>query len=266
MSAEQSQEGVSKHDGEFVEISISTLSGSFPTAGFNRIPAHQKLEVELATARHQLEIKDVSGWVATVREQAGTRELDVDKSYLENGLAGRIALHWGPRELVEISVETPEGSFPTEGFNRVSADQKIELELATAKHQLELKDTHGWVATAEGPAGKRELDIDKTYRENGLSGRVHIHWGPAHSVEVSIATTAGFFPTEGFNRVPADQKVEVELGKAKHELKIKDTAGWIATVIGPAGKRELDPSKSYTENNLSGKVEIDWGPKEGGGG
>jgi hypothetical protein len=81
--------------------------------------------------------------------------------------------------------------------------------------------------------------------------------------EISVQITAA---GSGFNRVSADQKVEVELGKAKHELKIKDTAGWVATVIGPAGKRELDVSKSYAENNLSGKVEIDWGPKEGGGG
>jgi hypothetical protein len=85
-------------------------------------------------------------------------------------------------------------------------------------------------------------------------------------VDVSISTTAGFFPAEGFARVSANQKVEVELDKAKHELKIKDTAGWIATVIGAAGKRTIDPAKSYAENVLSGTVEIDWGPSEGGGG
>jgi len=85
-------------------------------------------------------------------------------------------------------------------------------------------------------------------------------------VEVSISTTAGFFPAEGFNRIPAHQKVDVELEKAKHELKIKDTAGWVATVTELSGKRVIDPTKTYLENKLSGKVEIDWGPSEGGGG
>jgi hypothetical protein len=89
---------------------------------------------------------------------------------------------------------------------------------------------------------------------------------PLQFVEVSISTTAGFFPAEGFNRVPAHQKVEVDLEKAKHELKIKDTAGWIATVTGPSGKRVIVPAKTYSENELSGKIEIDWGPSEGGGG
>jgi hypothetical protein len=85
-------------------------------------------------------------------------------------------------------------------------------------------------------------------------------------IEVSISTTAGFYPTEGFDSVPEKQAIEHELNKAKHELKIKDVAGWIATVVTPDGKRTLDPSKSYTENGLAGKAEIDWGPSEGGGG
>ena len=85
-------------------------------------------------------------------------------------------------------------------------------------------------------------------------------------VEVSISTTAGFYPTEGFERVPAHQKVSVLLGKAQNELNIKDVAGWIATVTDGSGKRQIDPERSYLDNGLSGKVEIDWGPSEGGGG
>lgn len=87
-----------------------------------------------------------------------------------------------------------------------------------------------------------------------------------HFVGVSISTTAGFYPEDGFERVPAHQKVSVELEKAKHALKIRDTAGWVATVTGPTGKRDIDTSKSYIENALAGEVEIDWGPSEGGGG
>ena len=89
---------------------------------------------------------------------------------------------------------------------------------------------------------------------------------PEKSIEVSISTTAGFFPAEGFIRVPSYQKVEVELEKANRVLKIKDTADWVAAVTGPAGQRRIDPAKTYSENRLSGKVEIDWGPSEGGGG
>jgi hypothetical protein len=87
-----------------------------------------------------------------------------------------------------------------------------------------------------------------------------------HFVEVSISTTAGFFPAEGFNRVPIEQKVEVELAEAKSKLKIKDTTGWVATVTSPTGKRQIDVARSYRDNGLTGRVEIDWGPSEGGGG
>lgn len=85
-------------------------------------------------------------------------------------------------------------------------------------------------------------------------------------VEVSISTTAGFYPAEGFERVPVHQKVSVLLEKAKKELAIKDVAGWIATVTDGSGKRPIDPARSYLDNGVSGTVEIDWGPSEGGGG
>jgi len=94
-------------------------------------------------------------------------------------------------------------------------------------------------------------------------GEAGIH---APFVEVSISTTAGFFPAEGFDRVPAHQKIKVELEKAARKLQINNTSGWIATVSTPGGKRTLDVEKSYAENALSGQVEIDWGPSEGGGG
>jgi hypothetical protein len=86
-------------------------------------------------------------------------------------------------------------------------------------------------------------------------------------VEISISTTAGFYPAEGFERVPIHQKVVVMLDKAKHKLEIKDTTGWVATVTDGSGKRQINPERSYLDNHLfSGKVEIDWGPSEGGGG
>lgn len=104
--------------------------------------------------------------------------------------------------------------------------------------------------TEHGSAGERPED--KQHHE--------------HFVGVSVSTTAGFYPAEGFKRVPAHQKVEVDLHKAKDDLKIKDTTGWVASVTSPEGKREVNVAMTYKENGLTGDVEIDWGPSEGGGG
>jgi hypothetical protein len=88
----------------------------------------------------------------------------------------------------------------------------------------------------------------------------------AHFVEVSISTTAGFYPAEGFERVPSNLQLDEELKKAQQHLKIKNTSGWVASVITASGKQVVDANKSYSESALSGRVEIDWGPSEGGGG
>lgn len=85
-------------------------------------------------------------------------------------------------------------------------------------------------------------------------------------VEVSISTTAGFYPADGFDRVKADETIQKELEKAANKLKIKSTQGWVATITEPAGKRTLDTAASFSANRLAGEIEIDWGPSEGGGG
>ena len=66
----------------------------------------------------------------------------------------------------------------------------------------------------------------------------------------------------GFESVPLDQPIKVELQRAATKLKITDTTGWVAKV----GNRELDIEKNYSDNQLCEKVEIDYGPREGGGG
>ncbi len=83
---------------------------------------------------------------------------------------------------------------------------------------------------------------------------------------VAVSTTSGFFPEEGFSRVPAHQPVRHVLEKAAHELKLTDTESWIASVAGPTGQRLIAVDKSYLENDLTCMAEIDWGPAEGGGG
>jgi hypothetical protein len=121
--------------------------------------------------------------------------------------------------------------------------EKAEKDLAKAKEDLE---------NAEKELVKAEEELEKAEKKE--------------EIDVSIATTAGFYPAEGFNTVPEKQKVQHELDEAKDALHLKDVAGWIATVVTPAGKRTIDPAKSYAENGLVGKAEIDWGPSEGGGG
>ena len=83
-------------------------------------------------------------------------------------------------------------------------------------------------------------------------------------VEVTISTTSGLFPASGTDRVPVHQKVRVQLDKAARELRLTDTATWVATVGNPP--RTINPDQSYEENGLSETVEINWGPEHGGGG
>jgi len=83
-------------------------------------------------------------------------------------------------------------------------------------------------------------------------------------VEVAVSTTSGLFPASGTDRVPVNQKVRVQLDKAARELRLADTAGWIATAGNPP--QGINPDRSYEENGLSGTVEISWGPEHGGGG
>lgn len=79
---------------------------------------------------------------------------------------------------------------------------------------------------------------------------------------VAVLTTAGSYPGEGFDEVPENQTIKVELEHAAKALKLTNTTNWVAKV----GGTELDIEKSYATNHLSGKVEINYGPRETGGG
>jgi len=134
---------------------------------------------------------------------------------------------------------------------------KAEHDLAKARADLEKAEAHH--AEAEREIARARSELEEAEKEfERIEKKEHI--------QVSISTTAGFYPAEGFDSVPEKQAIEHELHKAQRELRIKDITGWIASVITAGGKRTLDSSKSYAENGLSGKAEIDWGPSEGGGG
>ena len=86
--------------------------------------------------------------------------------------------------------------------------------------------------------------------------------GQAQFVQVSVVTTSGAYPRKGTESVPAHQPVQRFLDEAKRALHLTDTNDWVATVNG----QPIDPNKSYVDNGLTGKVAIQWGPREGGGG
>lgn len=79
---------------------------------------------------------------------------------------------------------------------------------------------------------------------------------------VTVFTTAGVFPAEGALRVTPNTLVEDVLRRAARKLNLQDTMGWVVT----ADSRDIDPGKSFAQNGLSGTVELNWSPREGGGG
>jgi len=83
-----------------------------------------------------------------------------------------------------------------------------------------------------------------------------------HHLLVAIVTTSGSYPEEGFDEVPEQQPVKAQLDLAAHKLHITTTTDWIATV----GGNELKVEQSYAANDLRGKIEVIYGPRETGGG
>jgi hypothetical protein len=81
-------------------------------------------------------------------------------------------------------------------------------------------------------------------------------------VEVTVFTTSGTFPEEGALRVPPVTVVKQVLARAAANLGLTDTTDWVVTV----GGRDINPDRSFTQNGLTGRVELEWGPREGGGG
>lgn len=91
----------------------------------------------------------------------------------------------------------------------------------------------------------------------------HSEAGRHHAtVDVSVYTTSGSFPPKGQEKVKSTEIVADFLQKAAKALHLTDTAGWVALVDG----REINTSRSFADDGLTGSVKIHWGPREGGGG
>lgn len=74
---------------------------------------------------------------------------------------------------VAVVVFTPSGIYPDEDdFRRVAETEAIKTVLDAAAENLHLTNTSDWVARVD----ERELDVNRTFREECLSGIVEIHW------------------------------------------------------------------------------------------
>ena len=77
-----------------IEVAVVTTSGVWPHEGFDNVPFDQPIKAELQHAVKKLGITDTTDWVAKV----GARQLDVEKSYLANGLPCKVEIDYGRRE------------------------------------------------------------------------------------------------------------------------------------------------------------------------
>lgn len=80
-------------------------------------------------------------------------------------------------EHVHVAIQTPRGTWPTEGFFEVPAEQKVELMLSHAKASLNIEDTANWVAISNG----KQLDPSQSYRTNDVLHQIVILYGPAET-------------------------------------------------------------------------------------
>lgn len=100
-----------------------------------------------------------------------------------------------------------------------------------------------------------------SFEERGTEDIVTRHKKPEF-VLVTIFTTAGVFPAEGAVRARPEDLVSEILQRAAKKLHLKDTESWVVMVDG----RDVNPALTFAQNGLSGTVELDWSPREGGGG
>jgi len=77
---------------------------------------------------------------------------------------------------VEVAIVTTSGSWPATGFNEVPERQPVKHEIEQAVRNLHIVNTAGWIAIVNG----RQINVEATYLENGLSGQVTIDYGPPH--------------------------------------------------------------------------------------
>ena len=99
----------------------------------------------------------------------------------------------------------------------------------------------------------------------GPAGVEDIVSRPRHGIEkiaVAVFTTSGTFPVQGMLRVKVSTLISDVLDKAAKALHLTDTANWVVTVDG----KDVAPNLTFDQAGFHGEVELEWGPREGGGG
>ena len=77
-------------------------------------------------------------------------------------------------KVILVSVYTTSGVFPSQGQERAKETEIVSKFLREAAKALHLTGVDGWVVTLNG----REINPDKSFFENGLTGTVTLLWGP----------------------------------------------------------------------------------------
>lgn len=141
------------------------------------------------------------------------------------------------------------------GTQDMEVDEFLKIWPAPANHDwvLEQEDEPDTVLSpggllSFGPEGVEHVVLRKTDH--------------AQKVLVTVVTTAGTFPAEGFKRYASSTVITEILAAAKRKLKITDTDTWIVTV----GGKDVEVTLTLAQAGLSGEVVLEWGAREGGGG
>jgi hypothetical protein len=78
---------------QHVKLAVRTPGRTWPTEGFILVPASQGVHEQLTRAVEALGIRaDTSGWIAS----SEGRNVDIQATLMENGLAGEIIIRYGP--------------------------------------------------------------------------------------------------------------------------------------------------------------------------
>lgn len=99
----------------------------------------------------------------------------------------------------------------------------------------------------------------------GPKGVEHIVSRPHHGADkllVTVMTLSGVFPAEGALRIESTELISSVLDEAAKKLDLTDTSSWVVSVAG----NDVNASATFGQAGLTGTVELDWMPREGGGG
>ena len=85
---------IRRHRPDKITVSVHTTGGVFPSEGVLRMDADTKVVDVLRKAAKKLRLPDTTGWVVS----ADGRDIDVERSFAQNGLAGDIVILWNAPE------------------------------------------------------------------------------------------------------------------------------------------------------------------------